>query len=649
MELLSGYRRGFEVTILSAALIAAITVAPADRLAMADRLFNRGAYADAKVEYETLRGENLLPYDDLLYRLAECDRALGRNDAARVSYNELLEKYPTSRHADRSRLMCALAGTDEQKRSELKVLDSDRVAADIRSAALYHLGVLNNDANAFERCVAVAPKGRYAPYAKLRRASLFAASNDATVRREAVRLLLEIAFSGNGEFSEEALYLAATTSYGEKRYGEAATLFRRYMKGYPKGKHIQDSVTVCAWCEYLNGKYADAISLCGAGKTEDAAFLLAASTHATGDSAKAKALFEAYIEKFPQGRYRKDAELPLARLGFAEAEKSGDATKALECARRAAAISNSPSDRLRVAWAFEKCGSVEDAEREYIAVATEFPATPDAAEAMFRKALSDLREERWAAAELSLSEALAGKLDPRRHAEALYWRGIAAIRLGHEEEGVAHLKTALEKGLTLDQSREARLLVADCDFNAGRRDEARAAYSRLVKEGAAARMSAAKTLAVGKLLFPGEEADLCAKALIRSDIPEWRQAGYALQGAVEEEAKSYAAAIDSYRKSMAENCKTEDLPRVAARLGALESANAEWDAAEVTLARAIELNADDVLARAESYLHLAEAAVAKNNIKTARAYATVVVTLFENTSFAKPAEEILKAHPEEAK
>ena len=128
------------MTLLSAVLFAAITVAPADRLAMADRLFNRGAYADARSEYEALKGENVLPYDDLLYRLAECDRAIGRKAEARASYGELLERFPASRHADRARLMCALAGTDDEKRSELRVLDSDRVAADIRSAALYHLG-----------------------------------------------------------------------------------------------------------------------------------------------------------------------------------------------------------------------------------------------------------------------------------------------------------------------------------------------------------------------------------------------------------------------------------------------------------------------------------------------------------------------------
>jgi tetratricopeptide (TPR) repeat protein len=267
---------------------------------------------------------------------------------------------------------------------------------------------------------------------------------------------------------------------------------------------------------------------------------------------------------------------------------------------------------------------------------------------MFRKALADLREERWSAADLALAEALGGKLDQRRRGEALYWRGVSAVRLDHAEEGSAFLKKAVDAGLGLDQSREARLLIADCDFNAGRIDDAKAAYKKLVREGAASRMSAAKTLSVGKLLFPSEESAICARALAKGEAAEWRQAGYALLGSVEEEAKSFAAAIEAYRKCLAEPCRTEDLPRAASRLGALEVANADWDAAESTLKRSVELNTDNVAARAEAYYHLAEVSVAKKDMKSAKAYATVVVTLFENTPWADKAEAILKTLPEEA-
>jgi tetratricopeptide (TPR) repeat protein len=209
------------------------------------------------------------------------------------------------------------------------------------------------------------------------------------------------------------------------------------------------------------------------------------------------------------------------------------------------------------------------------------------------------------------------------------------------------LREALKKGLSLDQSREARLITADCDWAGGRTNEAKAVYAELVREGAVSRMSAAKTLAVGKLLG-GEEARICARRLTAGDSAEWRQAGYALLGATEEKSGAYAAAIEAYRRCAAEPCRTEDLPRAVARLGALEAAAGEFDAARETLSRAVRLNEHDVEARAQSYLHLAEVAVRQNRIRDARAYATVVTTLFDKTPFAAGAEEILKAHPEAA-
>ena len=635
--------------ILAATLAAAaLAVAPADRLALADRLFNRGAYADARAEYAALKGESSLAADDLLYRLAECDRALSRPEDARASYGELLAKHPLSKHADRARLMRALCGSDSEKLSELKVLDSDRVAPDLRAVALYHLGVLTGDAGAFERCAKLAPKGKYAPYAKLHRAAALSKASSSADRRKAVELLLEIAFGDANGLAEEALYLAATTSYGEKRHGEAATLLRRYLKSYPKGTHAAEALTLCAWCEYLGGKYSDVMALCSGGGSDDSDFLLAAATYASGESARAKLLYSRYLENHPQGRYRRDAELPLARIGYAEAVKAADHAKELECARCAAAISGLAADKLLVACALEHGGKAAEAATAYLELAKEFPQSPEAAEALFRKAMSDLREERWSAADLALAEALAGGLDPRRQGEALYWRGIAGVRLGHEAEGAEHLRAALAKGLTLDQAREARLIIADCDWNAGRTEEAAEAYRRLVREGAAERMSAAKTLAVGKLLG-GDEARICARALVKSDSCEWRQAGYALLGRTEEAAQAYAAAIEAYRSCVAEECATEDLPHAMARLGALETAAGEWDRASVTLARAVKLNSGDVEARAESYLHLAEVAVRQNRIRDARAYATVVTTLFESSRHASAAADILKAHPEEPK
>jgi tetratricopeptide (TPR) repeat protein len=213
--------------------------------------------------------------------------------------------------------------------------------------------------------------------------------------------------------------------------------------------------------------------------------------------------------------------------------------------------------------------------------------------------------------------------------------------LGHEKEGASLLSEALELSLPLDESREARLMLADVDMRNGRIAEAKAAYAKLVEEGATARMSAAKILSVGKLL-EREGAKACALALVKNDSAQWRQAGYALLGRAEEDAGSYTAAIDAYRRAMAENAKVEDLAAAALRLGKLESRSGEYDAAEATLKKAVELNGSDTRARAEAYVALAKTALAKGDKRAARGYATVVTALFDDRELCAEAAEILE-------
>jgi hypothetical protein len=62
---------------LFAALLSAIAVLPSDRMAMADRLFNRGEYVEARSEYAALEGEN-----EMLMRWRKSDNAYDSMHAA---------------------------------------------------------------------------------------------------------------------------------------------------------------------------------------------------------------------------------------------------------------------------------------------------------------------------------------------------------------------------------------------------------------------------------------------------------------------------------------------------------------------------------------------------------------------------------------
>ena len=285
---------------------------------------------------------------------------------------------------------------------------------------------------------------------------------------------------------------------------------------------------------------------------------------------------------------------------------------------------------------------------QYAETASKFPGTDDAAEALFRKAMIAARAKKWSACELALAEALASGRNPKRRAESFYWRGVSAMQLGHEQEGATFLKDALSAGLPLDESREARLMLADFAWSAGKTDEAKAEYAKLVREGATERMSASKALSVGKLLG-GDEAKACAKQLIGSDSAEWRQAGHVLMGNVEEEAENFTQAVESYRKAMAEDACVADLSAASLALGKLESKAGEHEKADATLRRAVELNAASPRARAEAYVALARNAEAKGDVETARKYATVVTSLFADEELCAEAKKLLDAHPEAAK
>lgn len=192
-----------------AVFLAALAVLPADRLAMADRLFNKGDYAAAVVEYKALVGEKSIAADELSYRLAECARAAGQADEAMRHYAALVRDVPDSTYAGAARLQLALAATGDERLRALAALDTDRVEPSVRAAALYHLGAERNDAEILRRCVQADPGGRYAPYADLRRGTLLTNAADEVARRKGVEILLGIAF-GKGSLADEALFLAAS-------------------------------------------------------------------------------------------------------------------------------------------------------------------------------------------------------------------------------------------------------------------------------------------------------------------------------------------------------------------------------------------------------------------------------------------------------
>lgn len=582
---------------------AALALAPADRLQMADRMFAKGLHAEAAREYAALKGEKTVSADDIAFRLAECDRLLGREKDALATYESLLRR---------------------------------DIGKSMRAVALYRVACARNDAAMFLDCEKADPDGRYAIFARLKRALLLAKSAKEDQRREATGLFLELALSSDKSVAEEALYAAATLAYGDRRWNEAAILFGRLVKSYPDSARAAAARVPRAWSAFLAGRYTDCLIACGDDQGDDLAYLRGAALMALDRREEGIAELAKYLENNPQGRYRASAETPVQRARFDAAVKRGDTAAAVQAARLAAKASDSPADALRLAWAHERAGAAGEARAEYGRIAERWPDDPAAGEALFANALADLRAGSWSAGDLALEETL--KRFPRlsHRNEALYWRGVAAMRLGHEAEGVARLEEALKIGLTLDQTREANLLIADADARAGRDKAAAKRYAELLTAGAADRMAAAHLASVVKLLANAGEwtaALAGARALAaRSGDPAFVQIAAAREGQALEGLARFDEAIAAYRRAFAVKADTAEGAAAAAALGQLEYRKGEYDAAEKTLEDAISRNAgpEGLKARAKAYRALADVCRAKGEALKAKGYETVLKELFND-------------------
>ena len=487
------------MTLAAALLAAALAVSSADRLSMADRQFRRGDYASALREYAALKGAKDLSDEDVVFRLVLAANMLKDYAIVRTEGAAYLVRYQTGEKADRVRLMLALSGGQAKAESALRALDREDVDAATRAEALYRLAELTGDSALFERVFKLDPKGRFAGYAKYRHAAKLVASNDPATGRKGVAEFMDLAFgSDDPQLARDALYGAAVYSYYARRYGESASLLKRYAKVHPNDARADEVRRLTALSLLAEDKCSDALAYCSDESDEMLLYAKAAASRRLGLEDEARRLSAKYLDDFPSGQFREKMDLQLARLDFSAAVRRGDDGAALAAAKRCVARSSAASDRALLAWACEKTGDVAGAEKTYAEIARDEPGTAAAADALYRRAMSLLRREQWSAAEVALAEACAtGRLTQDRLSSAAYWRGIAASRLGHETEAVAFLKSALEGALSLDERREARLLIADADLRAGRREEALGAYDALVREGAAERMGAAKTLEVG--------------------------------------------------------------------------------------------------------------------------------------------------------
>ena len=710
-----------------------VSALPADRLALANRLAKMGLHADALKEYEAIRNEKSVPRDEVLFRLGEAYKNVGRKNDALACYATLVTNHPQSRFVDNARLNRAMLREGAARLAELRELDHVGAPEQVRQMALYWLGEAAQEMKDrkgavgwFEKCASIAPTNRVAHLSRLRSASILKDSADAADRRRAQSIYLDLAAGPNAAFAEEALYHSGLLSYKETRYAEAARLFRRLTDRFPQSKFAQEVALYAAWANYLSGRFTEALALAvplrDAGD-EDAAYLVASSLRYLERRADALDAYAAALKAFPNGRHADiewferlavlaaggENQVVLDELARRPDPPAKTAARAWSYGCEAAiAVTNYPraiefarlvalreDEKLaqsalhRLAWLYEKtrdwpraaqayralvkkwptasvaaqalylagaaeasAGRPDQARADWTTLLSCYPESPYAAEALYARAMDEVRNKEFRAAERSLSE-LARRFPAKGgRPETLYWWGVAANGAGDAPEAERHFRAALAAKPSAAFEREAKLELALILQRKGETREASELFVELIETKAVDRLQPETLQWVSESMCAVTNyaaALSAAKVIERRDLPQdWKQTGAALAGQAHEGLGELDAAAAAYARALAADARTVFGAQSALALGRLESSRGLFDEAKAHLADAVERArpAELLSLRGQAYAALAANEEERGDNAAALRYHMLVGSLFDDPEFVphalKRAAEILR-------
>ncbi|MCQ2390639.1 MAG: tetratricopeptide repeat protein [Kiritimatiellae bacterium] len=622
---------------------------PGDRFTLAREFSRRGLHAEALKELESVAPGPGVAGDELAYWLGEEYRAVGRSSEALAQSRKIVQSYPKSRYLPYAKLAVALSEKGKAQQELMLSLDTKDVPKPVRDAARYHL------------------------------AAHRAQSDNPAERRLAQATYLDLASSSDPRVVEEALYFSAMLSYRDKRYAEAAALFARLFKTAPNGRRAAEARLYAAWSNHLVNRHAETLALVRplvAQHNEDASYLAAVSLQALEKRDEALAAFDIVLRDFPNSRYadslwsarlnllvsKGDSQAVLDMLkkrgdppadaaanaftaGYDAAAKLKQWKPALEYARRAAALKSPQAARARyMAGVFEAClGRRAEAIHTWTNLLVAEPNSPFAADALKSRAMEELSDKNYAAANRSFTE-LARRFPNRvASAEDLYWRGTAARGAGDLPEAERLFTAALAAKPTPEFTREIQLELAYLLQKRGEVVGAVKAMAQLLDTKAVERLPDAELawLAENALDQKMPEAARGAAEVLerRTSDLAWRQIAAEMIGEAYDALDMGDAAMAAYRRAFDVDVRTDRGAKAALRLGELESAAGRHAEAASYLTAAVErAQTKNLLGlRMRAYTALAKDKDACGFEKEALGYYMLVATLFDDPIVVPPA------------
>ncbi len=598
-----------------------------------------------------------------LFYLGESSEAKGDTKAAIAYYTRSIEAKSSGEIANLARLRSAMilsksAEMADRRRAlgiylDLTASEDKRLAEEALFFAAvlgYHDGRYSEAASLFGRL-----RELYPGSSRAQESEIFAAWSSFMSGRftESLKLASALRESGN----EDAYYLTASSLKRLSRFSDALAAYDEALRVYPNGKYAD-----AEWFEKLevlnaSGNSQGVLDALGSRKNLPTNISSRAWNYGC-DAAIAVTNYHLAIEYALQ--VAKDKSSPLAANGMLRLawlqERVGNWK---EAAKSYAAVSDSPAGKEIAPQALYQAGVAEikagrpDVARSYwTKLLTRYPQSSYAAKALYSRAMEELRNKDYRAANASLTQLRKRFPNEANNADVCLWCGIAARGSGDEPEAEKHYRKALTLKPSAEVEREVKLELATVLQRRGEDKEASQIYAELLSTKAIERLtpSVLEWVAGAMLSVSNYNAALTAAEVLekRNIDSKWNQIAAELQGEVYEMQNQNDAAVSAYERALKTGARTFSGAKAALALGKLDTERGEFDRAKEILSDAVSRSQSQEYTdiRVKAYAALAENEEARGDVKAAYGYHLLVGTLFDDKRFTPYAlyrvSEILK-------
>lgn len=373
----------------------------AERFEFADGLYSRDMFDLAAKEYEGLLRHfpDSKKLDVVHFRLGECYRNLGKNEAAekeyRIVYDTKTSDYRFKAGFKRAKLLADLEKNDaalELFRAILK----DSPPEEITAASLYQLadvqlktGATDEGVRTLEDIRKRFPSSQFYPMALLRLGEIY--GRDAAREKEALEYFNTVASKPpSPRLGAEAAFQVARMYFNRKMFDKSAEAYRKLLTDYPDDPRSSEAKIQAAWALHNAGLYAEGLKIAedrlkaAPDETPDEwLYLKANCERQLMKNDEAIATYGRIASKYSDGPFAHAARYETA-LVYYKMGKYADAVK------QASRIKLTPEIKKDVYWLLaESHSAMKDADtaiQYYRLLVKEFPKSNVAADATYRLA-----------------------------------------------------------------------------------------------------------------------------------------------------------------------------------------------------------------------------------------------------------------------